>query len=191
MVSWIETYDGGMFDFNAPGESLVRINDIAVSLSRIPRFNGHSKFTYSVGQHCVLMELGLLATRPESTPLERLHILLHDAAEAFIGDMCSPIKYREDMTSFRQLETLVQSTIYNKLEIPEPTEADIKLVKEYDMRMLITEAEVLMKRTDYWKTIHRAERLPVHIQHWSETKTKTAFMQSYNKAKTNYNEYHD
>jgi hypothetical protein len=66
----------------------VRIEDIAQALAYQCRFNGMVKGGrfYSVAEHCVLCSyLG-----PEEEALERL---LHDAAEAYLGDIIRPIKH--------------------------------------------------------------------------------------------------
>jgi hypothetical protein len=185
-MSWIETYDGGNFDFDNPDNSTIRITDIAVALSRIPRFNGHSLFHYTVGQHCVLMEKALRKLYPAASPIERLHVILHDAAEAYIGDMARPLKYLPDMIGFRRMETLVTAAIYKKLDVPQPTPEQAALVKEYDDRMLRTEAEALMTRLKDWRSVILLDPLPVPVKPWTESRTKTAFLQSYNDAMTDY-----
>jgi hypothetical protein len=184
--SWIETYDGGSFSFDNPQASVVRIRDIAVSLSRIPRFNGHSKFHYTVGQHCVLMEIALRKTYP-ATPLERLHILLHDASEAYTGDMCRPLKYTKGLEGFRIIEKIIQATIYEKLDLPQPTTQDNELVHEYDNRMLRTEAENLMVRIEEWRSLIAFSPLPVRVRRWSERKVRRCFLSAYVSALKDYN----
>lgn len=184
--AWIETYDGGSFDFENPEKSTIRISDIAISLSRLARFNGHSLFTYTVGQHCVLMEKALRKVYPAASPLERLHVLLHDASEAYMGDMCRPLKYMPDMSGFRRMEKIVQEAIYTALDLPLPTEAQEALIKEYDDRMLRTEAEALMTRLKDWRSVVILDPLPVPVKPWTENRVKTSFLQAYNDALTDY-----
>lgn len=185
-MNWIETFDGGCFDFDNPESSTVRITDIAVSLSRASRFNGHTLFNYSVAQHCVLMEKALRKERPECTPLERLHLIIHDASEAYMGDMCRPLKYKEGMEEFRRIEDIVQNTILDKLDIPYPTVEEMKLVKEYDDRMLKTEAMALMCRLRDWKKVFEMETLPVRVKPWKEKKAHRSFLRVYQEAMTDY-----
>ena len=64
------------------------IEDIAHALSNMPRFAGHLKEFYSVGQHCLRC-----LTLARNTPYE-MEALLHDASEAYLMDMPSPIKHR-------------------------------------------------------------------------------------------------
>jgi len=185
-MSWIETYDGGCFDFENPEESTVRITDIAVSLSRLSRFNGHTLFNYTVGQHCVLMEKALRKEHPAASPLERVHLLLHDASEAYTGDMCRPLKYKPGMEEFRRVEDVVQKTIYDKLELPYPTDEEMRVVKEYDDRMLRTEAEALMCRLRDWRKVITLEPLDVPVKPWTEKRVYTSFLQAYQDAVTDY-----
>lgn len=71
-----------------PDASHITITDIALSLSRIPRWGGRTRATgyaYSVAQHSVLCSLLV----PQEDALEAL---LHDASEAYLGDVISPLK---------------------------------------------------------------------------------------------------
>ena len=98
------TASGKPFWVGDPRPEDVRIEDIAAQLSRICRFGGALKDgyyedwnmgidagtwvhfeTYSVAQHCVLVSRNV-------PPEYALEGLLHDAAEAYIGDMIKPIK---------------------------------------------------------------------------------------------------
>jgi hypothetical protein len=84
---WIFTYTGKRFWLLDPRPQDIYIVDIAHNLSRINRYNGGTlgKIGYSVAQHSVL------ASR--LVPKEhRMAVLLHDAPEAYIGDVVSPLK---------------------------------------------------------------------------------------------------
>jgi len=66
------------------------IDDVAHSLSLINRYNGHSPTPFSVAQHSLLVSK-ILAARQEG-PLLQLFGLLHDAHEAYLGDITKPMK---------------------------------------------------------------------------------------------------
>lgn len=69
----------------------VDIEDIAAHLSKINRFNGATREPYSVAQHSVLVARILaLAGHDAAT---QLWGLLHDAHEAYLGDMATPVQW--------------------------------------------------------------------------------------------------
>ena len=73
---WIQTYSGKKFWLDPPMWDQIDIIDIAHALSMTCRYGGHSKFFYSVAQHCCLMSR-LVPKRLA------LAALLHDAVEAY------------------------------------------------------------------------------------------------------------
>jgi hypothetical protein len=131
-------------------EDDIDINDIAHSLSLICRFNGHCKEFYSVAQHSVYVSLLLEETEKYlSEPKPNLCIwgLLHDAPEAYLGDIPSPIKSAErKYTEKRLLEV-----ISKKLKLPKIDRMD--LVHHADMVMLSTEKIDLMDINIKWNCI--------------------------------------
>lgn len=88
-MTYIYTCLGRKFDFTSPPTDFP-IEEIARPLSAQCRFNGHCKEHYSVAEHCILA-----AAIPSEglTARERLSILLHDAEEAYCGDMARPLKH--------------------------------------------------------------------------------------------------
>lgn len=92
-MSWILTRSGRKFDLANPMPEMVDITDIAHSLSMQCRFNGHTRSFYSVAQHCCLVA-------DLAPPSQQLVALLHDATEAYVGDLVRPLK--ESMRHFAQ-----------------------------------------------------------------------------------------
>lgn len=82
---WTQTYMGVQFWPLDPRVDEILLEDIAHSLSKICRYNGHSVDHYSVAEHSVLVSRHV---RPEN----RLQALLHDAPEAYLGDIIRPVK---------------------------------------------------------------------------------------------------
>ena len=84
-MTWILTNSAKPMSLLRPRADLVTPADIAHSLAHICRFNGHCKHHYSVAQHSLLVA----SIVPDE---DQLPALLHDAAEAYVGDMVRPLK---------------------------------------------------------------------------------------------------
>ena len=116
------------------------IDEIAHALSNICRFGGHVPIFYSVAQHSVHVSECLEEMKEE--PGRQLTGLLHDAAEAYLGDMIRPLKYSGFFDGFKTLEQLWERAIEDALNIelsPLPS-----VVKIADDRLLITERRDLL-----------------------------------------------
>src|SRR6267378_1608096 len=87
--AWIVTYSGLQFYHLAPTPEMVCIEDIAHALSQTCRWTGHTKFHYSVAQHSIYCSFLVPAEHA-------LAALLHDASEAYLGDMNRPLKHYTD-----------------------------------------------------------------------------------------------
>ena len=83
---WIQTYSGIQFSIASPSARQILIEDIAWSLAHTNRFNGHTARPYSVAEHCVRMSYAV-------EPGDAMWALLHDGAEAYIGDIVGPFKH--------------------------------------------------------------------------------------------------
>ena len=100
-VGSIITASGKQFDLANPHPDQLDIYDIARSLSHMCRFNGHLPSFYSIAEHSIRVS-NWLEARGESS-LVVLTGLLHDAAEAYIGDLVRPLKQMEELSSFRNV----------------------------------------------------------------------------------------
>lgn len=83
----MRTYTGRMFSFAEITPEDIDIRDIAHALSHLCRFVGHTSMFYSVAQHCLLV-----SEKIPGGPEVKLAALLHDAAEAYVNDLPSPLK---------------------------------------------------------------------------------------------------
>lgn len=79
------TIDGKSVRLDQITEDDIDIRNIAWGLGRILRYNGHIRHDYTVATHCIVMSYIV----PEEYALEAL---LHDAAEAYTGDIIAPVK---------------------------------------------------------------------------------------------------
>lgn len=113
----------------------IDIVDIAHALSHQCRFTGHTREFYSVAEHS-LRGCNLL-------PLEhRKQFLLHDAAEAYLLDLPSPLKNTTELgTCFKDLEYQIKLAIYTKFGLPIEDDPEITRV---DKRLCEIESASLM-----------------------------------------------
>ena len=128
---WIDTYTGHFFWVLDPRPEEVYINDIAHALSLMCRFNGLCSEFYSIGQHSIIVS--------DHCPKElKLYGLLHDAAEAYVSDVPTPVK--KCLPGFKEIEDGILSAVFRKygLDFPIPEE-----VKTIDHGVLNDEAKVL------------------------------------------------
>lgn len=130
----ILTSTGRYFYFDKPDPQTVDIQDIATALSRICRFTGHTHQPYSVAQHSVYVSYLV----PKEYALQGL---LHDAAEAYLGDVSSPLK--QMLPEYKVIERHVEQAICVRFGLPFPLHPSIK---QADLRMLVTEKRDLMPK---------------------------------------------
>ena len=107
---YIQTLNGKFF-FRRPEESDLSLDTIAAALSRTCRFNGHVSCFYSVAQHsCQVADITMTLTKD---PRIALAGLLHDAPEAYIGDVTSPLKAILG-SAYKSLEGPILEAIFRK-----------------------------------------------------------------------------
>lgn len=190
MNTKIVTYTGKAFDLLNPSPDMVRIEDIAHSLANICRYTGHTRYFYSVAQHCVLMAEADLP----GDPLQRL---LHDAAEAYIGDIAKPWKQllwvdiseiqspRGHPNSIHQSvktwENKIQKVIGLALGVDLSHSAE---VKEADNRMYLAEIRDLMPPSEeFRKWEGDLKPLSAEIVCWNPQAAEIMFLSTYNQLK--------
>lgn len=138
-MAFLETVSGRKIDVSNPDPSTIVIEDIAWALSRMPRFSGHSipYVPYSVAQHCIRVAEEL----EEHGPDIQLYGLLHDAAEAYINDLPSPVKHIPEIHAvIKKLEDSLMEAIYTSLKIDPPTHNEEAIVKIADKNQQAIEA---------------------------------------------------
>lgn len=165
----ILTSSGTFFDYLEPQKSQFSIVDIAHGLSHLCRFLGHTRVFYSVAQHSVLVSQIV----PDEYALEGL---LHDAPEAFIGDMVSPLK--NILPGYRAIEHEIEKAVLSRFGITGPLHPS---VKSADLIILATEMRDLLPQTaGDWPILDGYPPLPWNIVPMSPVEAKAAFLERFN-----------
>ncbi len=135
----IVTFSGRMIDLCNPRPEDVDFADIAHALSNLCRWGGHTSRYYSVAEHCVLVSYLV----PKRLAIQGL---LHDAHEAYVGDVITPIKVRlgEEYGKIAERWDAAISRRYKVggLVDPEPE------IKDADLMALSIEYKTLFPKRD-------------------------------------------
>jgi uncharacterized protein len=138
---WIVTFSGIHFYPLDPREDEILVMDIAHALSNIARFNGHTKYFYSVAQHSLFVSKEL--EHRGYSPYVCLAGLLHDGSEAYICDIPTPLKNM--LPDYKRMELHLQNTIYKALAGRTPIFNECVLIKIADRDALFAEALALTR----------------------------------------------
>lgn len=137
---WMVLGDGKRFNFLDPRPEDIDIHDIVRGLSKLCRYCGQCRGFYSVAQHSVLVARCVPARL-------KLEALLHDSAEAYLGDIIQPVK--RFLPEFRNMEQHVWRAIAARFSLPEQMSPE---VKEADRRLMVTEKRLLFPaHTPTWR----------------------------------------
>ena len=161
-MSWIQTATDVYFYPFDPDPEMIRIEDIAHALSHLCRFTGHTREFYSVAQHSVYVSF--------LCPQEhKLWGLLHDATEAYINDLSSPVKAK--LNQYKIVEKQLMRTVCDAFNLPHEEPLS---VKDADIVMLHKEMRELMPP----RLIDdcQAHRAGFPIIPWSPHEAKTVFL---------------
>lgn len=125
---------GRRLDLLDPTPVDIEIEDIALGLSRVARWNGQTvgAWSFSVAQHCLLVEQIVCRLKP-GTPLRwRLAALLHDAPEYVIGDLITPFKAVVGQ-DYKKLENNLMRAIHLRFGLPADLPQTVaRLIKRAD-----------------------------------------------------------
>lgn len=153
---WMQIASGKNFWPLDPRPDEIEIEDIAAALSKLCRFNGHTNQFYSVAQHSVLVSRAC-------NPSDALWGLLHDASEAYLGDVIRPLKrqacFSEYLTAEKQMMVVICKRFNLKLTQPDS-------VSHADEIVLATEARDLMGNDsmERWSSIRNVSPLSATVR---------------------------
>lgn len=163
--AWIQTFTGKKFKPFATTKEMIDIHDIAHSLAMQCRFNGHCEQFYSIAEHS--WHVSYLV--PAQYALDGL---LHDAAEAYVGDILKPIK--NWFPEYEGMEDHIMYTIANKYGISHKMP---DCVRDADVHMLNIEIDQIMKSPPAsWRLPTMPHLRQVLTKMWKPKHAKEAFL---------------
>lgn len=165
-MSFIQTHTGVDFPLDQVCPEIISIVDIAQALSQICRFTGHTKRFYSVAQHSVLAA----SIAPAGFELEAL---MHDAHEAYTGDVAQPLKMM--LPDYRAIEDRIERAVRKEFGLPPQMSPDVKRV---DMMMLAWERrDMLGDNGTPWPTLNGIDDVPqARLSSWPPEFARQAFL---------------
>lgn len=167
---------GIYFNYLDPKVEQINIFDIAKALSNTCRYGGHCEF-YSVAEHsihCVsLAEQWIKETgwRGPHNPL-KFYALMHDVAEAYIGDVPKPLKRL--LHDYRKIEHNIEGVINKRFKINTGFHHVIKVL---DLRMLKAEKLFLFPKDNHtWNGFDSILDVDITLQLWSPEIAELKFL---------------
>jgi 5'-deoxynucleotidase YfbR-like HD superfamily hydrolase len=160
---FVQAASGRAVHLLAPRPDDIDIRDIATALAKICRFTGHTVTHYSVAQHSVLVAGNL----PESL---FIYGLLHDAHEAYLGDLVQPLKVALGALNgkgngYGELAARFDAAIHARFDLPWPlSEKDRRQLDASDMILLATERRDLLAHQISWGATQLSEPLGERIR---------------------------
>lgn len=170
----MQLYSGKPFYPLDPRPEEIELTDIAHALSLLCRYGGHAKHFYSVAQHSIGVSYVI-----GGGPLQQIWGLMHDAAEAYVGDLTRPMKQALSARApqvYGAIESAVMQAIRQRFNLgPEPTSA----VKHADNIMAATEKRDIMRRSKFSWGQMPAPLAPFRLTYMSAHEAKAAFLARY------------
>lgn len=153
---WFVSHTGQCFNVRAPRSEQIRLDDIAHHLAHVCRFGGAVREFYSVAEHSVYVSH---LVPPELSALG----LLHDATEAYLGDVIKPLK--NCLPEYRALEHVWAAAVaarfgFESLEHPDVKLADVAAVQA-ERRDLLPATLAADAPRELWAAyLQRGDRVP-------------------------------
>lgn len=167
-ADFITTATGRRFHFMDPKPEDIGISDIAYSLANTNRWGSHARPQLSVAQHSIMVSEALM--RCGANQMVQLQGLFHDAAEAYLGDVPTPIKAR--IPEYQAMELICTGAIFDAFGIALPLDPQVHL------------QDVEMRRWEYRDLMHGDGVEPPLGNHptlkvWTPLQAEEAFLGRY------------
>lgn len=167
----IKVSAGHYVDLASPDPETIEIKSIAAALSKTCRFGGHCPKYYTVAEHCI-HAVGLAFQDHVTCDVLRT-ILLHDATEAYVGDVVKPLKAM--LPEYQVIESNIEQAVSARFNVDFVRYGDV--VKRYDRLMLKAEKiQMWPEDREEWFGFAGLEHRPVNFQYWSPSVAEEEFL---------------
>jgi 5'-nucleotidase len=171
---YLQTISGRRVNPFDPDPGQLDEGDIARALGNLCRFGGHSRVFYSVAQHCVIVSR--VVEERGGDVEDAFAALMHDAGEAYLGDMPHPLKHRSALgAAFRDAESRLEETIRDRFGI----KANVPEIKAVDRALLATERRAFSAEVWHWPELEDVEPLELELTPWSPDQAADEFAKRY------------
>lgn len=167
----IKVSAGHYVDLANPDPTTIEVKSIAAALSKVCRFGGHCPKFYSVAEHCI--HATALACSEGYAGEALTAVFLHDAAEAYIGDMVKPLKVT--MPQYGEAEQRIEAAIQAAFGVDFSKWMDV--IKRFDRAMLKAEKVTMWPEdTEKWAGFSEIEDRVVRFQFWEPSEAEIQFL---------------
>ena len=129
---------------------------------------------HSVAEHSVIVS-ELVEQRGGDTE-DVFAALMHDAAEAYLGDMPHPLKHRSPLgVAFKAAEDHLEQAIRDRFRI----KPNVPEIKRADRALLATERRAFSGENWHWPELEGVEPLDLELTAWPPDEAARAFARRY------------
>lgn len=154
-------------DFDNPTPEMFCIEDVAHALANKTRYNGHTKWAYSVAQHCCYIAMYL----------DTIDGLGHDFPEAYVGDLPGPMKRMPELAGYNVVEERIYAAGATKLGFSAVIPHEVEVV---DKRILINEIRDLFGPQYAADVARYGEPLEeLKIERWTAEEAEERYLKLY------------
>jgi len=171
---YLQTVSGRWVNPLDPDPEQFDIEDIARALGNLCRFGGHCRDFYSVAQHSVIVSE--LVEQRGGDVEDVFAALMHDASEAYLGDMPHPLKHRSPLgAAFKEAEDHLEAALRERFAI----KLDVPEVKRADRALLATERRAFSAERWKWPELDGVEPLDLELTALAPEAAAKAFLRRF------------
>ena len=170
---YLQTVSGRWVNPFDPDPGQLDAGDIARALANQCRFGGHSRVFYSVAQHCVIVSR--VVEERGGDIEDAFAALMHDAAEAYLGDMPHPIKHRAARHRLPGGRGRLEEAIRDRFKI----KAGVPEIERVDRALLATERRAVSGEGWDWPELEGVEALDLELVAWTPDEAAAEFARRY------------